>query len=135
MSCSCQLGQQGSWLVLEEAILEIAEHKDACGYAGMEFGVECGTECVIQPQHTQSVLLPRNQHSHITKSHITDPFSCCTALIVGHSSLSRDRGPAPEQRGDLPALRAHGQGGRGLRKEGGERKGRPGHNFDPRGQW
>ena len=33
-----QLGQQGTWLVLEEAILEITEHRGACAYAGKEGG-------------------------------------------------------------------------------------------------
>ena len=34
-----QLGQQGNWLVLEDTILEITEHRDACGYAGVKMQV------------------------------------------------------------------------------------------------
>ena len=36
MSLNPPLGQQGSWIILEESILEITRYKASCAYAGME---------------------------------------------------------------------------------------------------
>lgn len=35
MSLNPQLGQQGSWIILEESILEITRYKSSCAYAGV----------------------------------------------------------------------------------------------------
>lgn len=35
LSGMIQLGQQGVWLVLEEAVLEISEHRKACAFASV----------------------------------------------------------------------------------------------------
>jgi hypothetical protein len=35
LSGMIQLGQQGVWLVLEQAVLEISEHRNACAFANV----------------------------------------------------------------------------------------------------
>ena len=66
-----QLGQQGSWLVLEEAVLEIAEHKAACGYAG----VSAESVGMQENEGTFSFELHSNTHYMILSEHHERAFA------------------------------------------------------------